>query len=295
MRKTRRFTTQVLARFIKLKRGTGVFEEYVPWHRVSRSDPSSIGRSHLRYFKNRHVELLSDNEDFAFLFCTMLPDLFDIREQFPLSLDEAAHELFNYDIDFNSIHSGTREVANSLNVKHPAINGEVKAFWIMTTDLLVTLKKDNTLTLLAISVKQSLKSLTKREKELLLIESEYWKQRGVDWLLITKDEYHPRVGETLRRAASWKFSESSQTQEINKTIAIVKDLYGLPLISILHKLAVYFNSMDIAQRAFWQAVWLGKIPIDLNRGWRPHIPVYRIPECEFWQQNPIAVRRSACL
>jgi hypothetical protein len=51
--------------------------------------------------------------------------------------------------------------------------------------------------------------------------------------------------------------------------------------------------MEAAQRALWQAVWTGALPVDLRRGWRPHVPFRVISHAAFWDLNPIAARRSA--
>ena len=62
MRKTKRFTPELFKKFIESGRGVGTYERYIPFHRVSRRDPSSKGRSHLKLWKNRYRELLSDGE-----------------------------------------------------------------------------------------------------------------------------------------------------------------------------------------------------------------------------------------
>lgn len=77
MRTTKRFTPDVLDRFRREGRGTGVYTEYIPWHRVSRGDPASRGRSHLLNWRGRQRELLSDGELVMTLFVTMLPGIDD--------------------------------------------------------------------------------------------------------------------------------------------------------------------------------------------------------------------------
>ncbi len=62
MRTEKRFTPKVLERFRREGRGTGTYSDYTPWHRVSRGDPSSKGRSHLIVWMDRQRELLSDQE-----------------------------------------------------------------------------------------------------------------------------------------------------------------------------------------------------------------------------------------
>ena len=84
MRTTKRFSPTVIARFLRQGRGEGIYEEYIPWHRVSRGDPASAGRSHLLMWRHRLRELLSDGELGEQLFATMLQNLDDSLEQFKL-------------------------------------------------------------------------------------------------------------------------------------------------------------------------------------------------------------------
>ena len=87
MRTEKRFTPKVLERFQREGRGTGTYTDYVPWHRVSRGDPSSKGRSHLIVWMDRQRELLSDHEWGGLNFAGLVPGLIDLAEQFPISQD----------------------------------------------------------------------------------------------------------------------------------------------------------------------------------------------------------------
>ncbi len=119
MRTTKRFTPRLLERYRRLGRGQGVFSEYIPWHRVSRNDPASRGRSHLLQGAERQYELLSDHEWVALLFALMLPNQIDIREQYPLPHSETTHELGAYRADIGSApYPGTLEISQALNIKH---------------------------------------------------------------------------------------------------------------------------------------------------------------------------------
>lgn len=77
MRTTKRFTPKVLARFKRQGRGSGTHDNYLPWHRVSRGDPASSGRSHLLMWRERLRELLSDGEHVEQLFASQLNNLED--------------------------------------------------------------------------------------------------------------------------------------------------------------------------------------------------------------------------
>lgn len=122
MKTQKRFTAALLQRFERDGRGTGSFENYLPWHRVGRSDPSSRGRSHLINWRGRHYELLSDAEWVGFLFSTLMPNVEDIREQFKLSLKGGQHELADYDIRFaGQDFPGTLACSELLKTKHPKL------------------------------------------------------------------------------------------------------------------------------------------------------------------------------
>lgn len=200
MRTTKRFNPKVLARFFREGRGTGQYETYIPWHRVSRGDPSSRGRSHLLMWKGRQRELLSDGEWDKTLFATMLPNLKDLQEQFPLSAEPCDHELTIYTTRApQGKLPGTKAIADQLKIPHPTISGKDETVnWVPTTDLLLILETLNgTLELLAVSVKSSAQ-LTRSVRRSLAFEKAYWDARQVRWLLITPEQSDKRVALTLR-------------------------------------------------------------------------------------------------
>lgn len=295
MRKTKRFTPDLLDRYEKLGRGLGIFENYLPWHRVSRSDPSSIGRSHLQMWNGRQREFLSDGEWIGFQFCTMLQNLIDIREQFPLQYEKGTHELFPYNVRYGGTFLGTRQIASDLGFKHPRLNGNGRsATWVMTTDLLLTLSRpDGGYYLLAIAHKPINSQEKKRTKQLLDIERAYWKARGIEWLLITPNEYLPEVAFTLRNSIPWALGLAANNEHIIIVTENIQNFNGRPLTTCLCAFSEIFGSMNLAQRSFWQCVWSGKILLDLTRGWRPHLPIVLISNEEFWKFNPIASRRTS--
>lgn len=295
MRTTKRFTPKVLDRFRREDRGIGVFNSYTPWHRVGRSDPSSRGRSHLFMWTERQRELLSDGELDVLLFCSMLPNVLDLREQYPLVIESCEHELSAYFPDaFRNTFPGTQQIATDLGHKQARINGDGRSTqWIMTTDILLTLQDScGRLNLLAISKKPT-SNIPKSQKRLLEIEQAYWKHRGVPWLLITPDLYNEKVSIFLRNVWPWALGEPVSKDDIVQTTNLFNANYGHSLSHILNHLENHFGCMGHAQRAFWQSVWFGNIPIDLNRSWRPHIPPRLLPLEAFLAQNPIALRRSA--
>ena len=297
MRTTKRFSPTVLARFLKQGRGTGTSESYIPWHRVGRSDPSSMGRSHLQMYKNRQREVLSDKEWVGLFFCTNLPYLHDLVEQFPLSLEDKAHESTEYRIpDAQTIFPGTLELAKRLGIKHPLTNEKgASCEWVMTTDILLVFKKlpSGDIELLAVAFKTDEDFSKKRTKQLLSLEREYWVSRNVEWLLITPNLYDKQVALRLRDSMPWALENAVSGSDIETASGIVPDLQGRSLTYVLEVLAAKFGTGTLAKRVFWQAVWSGKIPLDLRRGWRPHEPIRLLSSDEFMSLNPIASRRSA--
>lgn len=295
MRTTKRFTPKVLDRFRAQRRGIGVLNNYRPWHGVSRGDPASMGRSHLPTWQGRQTDLLSDKELVGFLFSTMIPSVIDIREQYPLSLETAKHELSAYDVRYGNYFESTLELARRLGIKHPMTHGDGRSeSWVMSTDLLLTMRyPGQRLRLLAVALKLAKDINKKRTRQLLHLERAYWSIRGVEWLLITPNDYDPQVVLRLREAQPWGLGDPVDNALIELAAAIATDLQGSALLTIWHTIGVVLGDFELAQRAFWQGVWRGSILLNLKRGWRPHEPARLLSREEFLELNPIASRRSS--
>jgi hypothetical protein len=297
MRTQKRFTSDLLNRFEREGRGTKTYQDYIPWHRVGRGDPASQGRSHLELWRGRQRELLSDIELATLLFATMLPGIADIREQFPLSLDSSLYEGLDYDVRQGALGSfpGTVQIARALDTKHPVIReGASSTYWRMSTDLLIFLRPiSDRIQLVAVSCKPSSKDLTKSARRKLAIEREYWNARSVPWLLITPEQYDESVRLTLMRSEPWVFRQPASDIEIELALRTAIDMNGHAFTRVIDVLAERIGSQERALRAFWQAVWGGVLPLDLRRGWRPHLPIQILPTPEFFALNPLYSRRTA--
>lgn len=297
MRTTKRFTPAVLDRFRRQNRGQGTHSDYIPWHRVSRGDPSSLGRSHLTWRQGRYYELLSDLEQIALFFALMTTtNNDDVREQLPLSLDPAFHEAGNYDCrSALDLLPGTQQIAERLDIRHPMTHGDGRSKpWVMSTDLLIVfLKPNQKQTLLAISVKTTAGSKKHRARQLAEIERVYWEDRNVDWLQITPEVYDPRVADLLFNTKPWALGAPVPQNAIKLATTTIYDLEGSSLTQILRSLSRRLGSLELAQRALWQSIWFGHAPVDLRRGWRPHLPLKILSRSEFLSLNPITSRRSA--
>ncbi len=229
MRKTKRFTPNVLSRFEKQGRGEGTYGEYLPWHCVTRGDPSSLGRSHLLMWHGRLRELLSDGELGTQLFATMLADIDDCLEQLDLGADDGPHVLARYqDRDPLRLYPGTVQLAKQLGIKHPMVRDRSEqALWRPTTDLLL-IRRDGAGKRFAqaIAFKPDDCAQSRRKRELLSLEREFWTVRSVPWLLITPKLSDARVVLTLRRIGAWALAEPAAQDAKRTVIGLAYELPG---------------------------------------------------------------------
>lgn len=155
---------------MKTQRGAGHGVEYKPWI-LTGEFPSA---SNFIRVKGRTVSrvhhLLSTLEYKYFMLLDFSDKVIDIREQYPLLPREE-----------------TCEIANSLNVRHPPITKK-KYSGILTTDFLLTYQDGKQTRYLARTVKPK-KELTKRRVlEKFEIERIYWKNKNIDWGIVTEDQ-----------------------------------------------------------------------------------------------------------
>lgn len=297
MRNTPLFTPHMMWKFANEGRGSGTFEDFLAWHQIRRSDPSSMGRSHLPKWRGRQHDLLSDQELISFLFSTMHPEVIDIREQMPLQLEAARHELAAYCVDVPACpFPGTIELAERQGIKHPVVRHRGKtASWVLTTDLLLTLQDAaGNLRLLAVSVKPcELTPEKNRSMELLNLERQYWVERDVPWLFITPTVYDTLVGERLRATSGWAWGDGFDASLLDWMVTKKHSLNRMTLTQILNSAVAQCGAMNIAQDTFWRGIWTGRLHFDLRRSWRPSAPVVLVSPAQFWERNPIVSGRSS--
>ncbi|QSB01418.1 Tn7 transposase TnsA N-terminal domain-containing protein [Methylomonas sp. EFPC1] len=153
-----------IQKWIKDGRGAGSGKDYKPWLTVR--DVSSEGRSH-RIFGHktqRTHHLLSDLELAVFLLLEWHPETEDIREQFPLRLED------------------TQALAMDAIISHPAYQGVTQ---IMTSDFLVT-TGNHQQPKFALQAKYSESLQDTRTIEKLELERRYWHQKSIPWFLFAK-------------------------------------------------------------------------------------------------------------
>jgi hypothetical protein len=174
MPKIRRPSFIDIERWISEGHGQGHGDNYRPFYQA-RDVPSS-GRSHivpsLKF--NRVHQYFSDNEYYVHLLSEFEPSVIEIREQYALlPWDE------------------TQKIAIELGIKYPNILF-TKTPTLLTTDLLLTIHRSESLEFEAVAVKPSYKvdlnspKASKRVHEKLLIEKIYWQRRKVPFRVCTE-------------------------------------------------------------------------------------------------------------
>ncbi|MBL0385550.1 TnsA endonuclease N-terminal domain-containing protein [Tumebacillus sp. ITR2] len=166
-KRDRTWTEEKIAKYIKAGRGLGEGRHYKPWltvqdvpanSRAHRIPGNKIGRTH---------HLMSDIERDYFYILDWLDEVIDIREQFPLE-----REL-------------TTKIAEQKNIKH-SVDVKTRTPLVMTTDFLITLRRDNKVFHIARTIKPAEKLNDPRVIEKFEIEREYWATKNVSWAIATE-------------------------------------------------------------------------------------------------------------
>lgn len=179
-------------------RGKGVGKEYEPFIKVH--ELSSLGESfRIRSASVGRVHhLLSGIELFAFLVFDQFEQTRDIREQYPLMIDD------------------TLDICARLGISHPQIRGLLH---VVTTDLLIDLSSGHQL---VIAVKSSPELAKPRVIEKLQIEKTFWEARGVEWKIFTEREITDGMRENLLWIQPYLSPDMTAHQELSG--AEVQDL-----------------------------------------------------------------------
>lgn len=171
MAKTRTRTTKAsIARRLREGRGSGHFADYKPWLTIHDVPSTGIvtripgwksGRLH--HYLSEHFELAHHYQ------MEWSKAVIDIREQFPLLPLEK-----------------TLFISEKLGIRHP-IDPKTKHPIVMTTDMLLTVRKGEDIGFIAHSIKP-INKLNRRTLEKLQIEKHFFKDMGIEWSLITEQQ-----------------------------------------------------------------------------------------------------------
>ena len=209
-------------KWIKDGRGNGELASYKPWLTVR--DLSSRGRSHRVYghkTKRTH-HLLSDLELAIFLILEWNPLIQDIREQFPLRIEQ------------------TEEIADLTCIPHPAVRG-IKQ--IMSTDFYV-FSSDSISPRFSIQAKYQKDLEDTRTIEKLEIERRYWQSKEIPWQIITEQEIPKVVFDNIK----WLYPAIRDDDHINLYDQIefyVKQFHEYPNLSLINLAKKIDSSYDL--------------------------------------------------
>ena len=193
-KRNRTWTEEKISKYIKAGRGSGEGKHYKPWLTIQ--DVPADSRSH-RIPGNktgRIHHLLSDIERDYFYILDWLDEVIDIREQFPLE-----REL-------------TTKIAEQKNIKH-SVDAKTQTPLVMTTDFLITLRRENKVFHLARTIKPSEKLNDPRVIEKFEIEREYWAVKNVNWAIATERGVPTILCENILAIHSY-LDVDEETQEV---------------------------------------------------------------------------------
>ena len=159
-------------------RGEGHGKDYKPWIRVNEFNSLGTTSNPVDWKNGRTMQLLSQGEMYAYYINRWDESVIDIREQFPLDLED------------------TLRIADSEHLKHPK-NRESR----MTSDLLLDYADGSQKVL---SIKRNRSALDDdRTTVKLWIEQEYWKGKGVPFEVLFANEMNLTMVTNIRLVAEF--------------------------------------------------------------------------------------------
>lgn len=186
----------------KEKRGEGHGADYKPYIKVNEFNSLGTASNPVDWKTGRTMELLSQGEYYLYYILRFDDNVVDIREQFPLELEE------------------TLKIAKELGYKHPK-----NTFTRMTSDLLVDYSDG---TQEVFSVKSNIKALDHpRTMEILRIEKEYWTKKGVKFNVILTDSLDADTVSNIRLIV-----EYYDKKWVHDEISLIKHLIATKQIPV---------------------------------------------------------------
>lgn len=186
-------------------RGQGVGSEYQPWLTVQ--DFPSMGRvSRIYGWKTKRIHhLFSDIQTKYFYLLEFENSVVDICENYPLlDIDSTIKE--KEDLDFELF-----------------TDKESQTPYVITTSFLITLRyKNGDLKYAARSIKAASELEKKKTLEKLEIERRYWKEKNIDWGIVTQKE----IPKQLVKNIEWVHSSKNDYEERGLTEKEVQLMCG---------------------------------------------------------------------
>lgn len=189
---------------IKEGRGLGSKSDYKPWiyvHEVPSAGRAQRAYSHLT---NRVHHVLSDIEFGVLLLLDHNPIVTDIREQFPLNLQD------------------TLKIAKAHKLWHPTLN---KTPQVMSSDYLVN-TTSTLMPLFALQVKSAEDLNDPRTIEKLEIERRYWKSKEIPWFIITEKEIKKEMKSNIEWLYGVKgFFDDIDIESLSAEVVLMKSYF----------------------------------------------------------------------
>ena len=196
-KRQRGFTRKKYEKWLKEGRGQGYDKEYKPWLTIQ-DVPSNGEATRIHGIKiDRQHDLLSRNEKNYFYIAEFADNVIDIMEQYPLLPIEH-----------------TEIVAADIGVVHPSdpFTGENT---VITCDFLLKVISDGKEKYIARTIKELAELNDERQIQKFEIERRYWEIKGIEWGIVTEDEF---------------------STVLAKNISVIRSFYSLADIEGLEKL-----------------------------------------------------------
>lgn len=218
-----------IQRYISEGRGKGEGKNYKPWLTIQ--DVPSDGRvTRCQGWKTKRIHhLMSDHETRYFFLLEWATDVVDILEQFPLEREK------------------TCKIAENKGIRYPQ-DTKTKTPLVLTTDFLIKVKQNQDVKYFARTIKPSSFLETRRVIEKFEIEREYWKQKEVNWAIVTEKDIPIPLAKNIEwmHSAYWlEDIDDYHSTDCQKLIHILlmqfERVEQIPMIDLLTQLDAQHN------------------------------------------------------
>lgn len=257
------WTEEKIAKFQKGGRGQGEGANYQPWLTIHDVPSKGLSTRQKGNKTGRIHHVLSDLESNYLYLLDWSDHVIDIREQYPLD-----REL-------------TLQIAEELGYRHPTENTTQTPI-VMTTDFLITVRREKEIIYLARTVKPSEDLEKNRSIEKFEIEREYWAKKNVHWQIVTEKEIPLEVCRNIQFVHGYQLVDEETEQvaiELLQYLVVSEGetLYeafqefehmnfldpGGALLCFKHLIAAKYVSFDMT-RKFSNRMKLGEITISYD-------------------------------
>lgn len=204
MRRNLQSTPRLIGRRKSEGRGSGRGANYKPELYIHDVPSQGLATRIQGWKTNRTHHLLSKLELHYFYLLEWSPIITDIREQYPLGLEE------------------TLAIAEQLGIRHPT-DPRSKYPIVMTTDFIITIPKNGSFHENARTVKYSKELSSMRVIEKYEIERLYWQARGVDWGIVTEKDIPRQMASNVEWIHPYKHISSLLPLKA-KTVSKVEEI-----------------------------------------------------------------------